>query len=832
MTFCGTCIAGVLVLLAGHGPDAARADMARLQQAASGRVVATITTLEGTVHMPGVDVELREAGRDVILARTLTDGAGQVVFPDVPPGEYVIRAARAGFTSRDSPPFTVRAGQTSQVLLDTPLTFALPDVQVRAEMPSPTDSVQPVSMSDMLSGSLFESAPLQGDDFQSLLPLLPGVVRDADGRLRIKGGQPIQGGLQVNSASLTDPSTGDFDLDLPAQAVQSVEVLANPFAAEYGRFSTSITQLRTRRGTNDWEVSTGNLVPRIRGFFEGIRAFEPRLSVSGPLREDRLFFAQDLQFRYVTTPVKSLPGEPEIDLRSFDSFTRLDAVLSTRHMVSGGVILFPRELRRATMNTFRPVETTPELKQEGWSTGVVDRFSIWPELVLESTVSVRDFEIELESGNPVPMIYAPQSQGGGYFNDQERDVRTFQWVEALSLTTRNLWIGEHVFKFGMDLERSEYSGSSVSRPIEIRRLDGTLAERIEFGGPTRQLVNGTDLAMFVQDRWRMTDRLSVEGGLRFDRDPVFHHINWSPRLGLAVSVLPEGRAIVRGGYGKFVQRTPLNVGAFESFAPRRVSRFLPDSRLLAGPTTLVNRVDGTLRTPEAHVANVEWDQRFGRRFLLKVAFLGRRGRHEYILSPAPDAGELRLSSTGRSRYRELETTVRYLGGERRDITVSYVWAKGTADLNVYDEYYGNLRMPIVRANEYGPTPTDVPHRLLVRGTIGLPGQWDFAPVLELRSGFPWSAVDEFQDFVGPRNRAGRLPAVRTLDFQLVRPWRIKRFRFRAGLKVYNVFGAAAERDVQNNVASPFFGQAFNPVERSIGLSFSMGGRAGDRSPGS
>jgi hypothetical protein len=90
-------------------------------------------------------------------------------------------------------------------------------------------------------------------------------------------------------------------------------------------------------------------------------------------------------------------------------------------------------------------------------------------------------------------------------------------------------------------------------------------------------------------------------------------------------------------------------------------------------------------------------------------------------------------------------------------------------------------------------------------------------VLELRSGFPFSAVDEFQDFVGPRSRSGRLPAVRTLDFSIARPWQFKKYRFRAGLKVYNVFGASAERDIQNNLASPFYGTAFNPVERSIGF---------------
>ena len=473
-----------------------------------GRVVVTITTLEGAVHVPGVEVELRAPDGGLVIARSLTDGAGQVTFPDVPPGRYVVTAARAGFVARDSTVFTVTADETAQVLLDTQLTFVPPEVQVRADacLPSPTDSVQPVSMSDMLSGSILESAPLEGDDFQSLLPLLPGVVRDGDGRLSIRGGQPTQGALQISSASLIDPSSGDFDLDLPAQSVQSVEVLANPFAAEYGRFSTSVTEIRTRRGTNEWEVSPGNLLPRFRGLLRGIRAFEPRLSVRGPIRRDRIFLAQDMQFRYVATPIKSLPGEPEVDLRSFDSFTRVDSVLSARHTLGGGLILFPREVRHVTMNTFRPIDVTPDFNQSGWAAGAVDRFAIWPDLVVETTLSVRRFEIDVNTTNQAPMVYAPETQSGGFFNDQERDVTSLQWVEALSLS-RDWWHGQHVFKFGTDLQQSHYDGASVSRPVEIRRLDGTLAERMEFGGPSEQRVNGTEFAVFAQDRWRLNARV-------------------------------------------------------------------------------------------------------------------------------------------------------------------------------------------------------------------------------------------------------------------------------------------------------------------------------------
>ena len=80
-------------------------------------------------------------------------------------------------------------------------------------------------------------------------------------------------------------------------------------------------------------------------------------------------------------------------------------------------------------------------------------------------------------------------------------------------------------------------------------------------------------------------------------------------------------------------------------------------------------------------------------------------------------------------------------------------------------------------------------------------------------------MDEFQDFVGPRSRSGRLPAVRTLDFSLARPWKFRKYRFRAGIRMYNVFGDSASRDIQTNTTSPFYGTAYNPIERSIGFVF-------------
>ena len=153
-----------------------------------------------------------------------------------------------------------------------------------------------------------------------------------------------------------------------------------------------------------------------------------------------------------------------------------------------------------------------------------------------------------------------------------------------------------------------------------------------------------------------------------------------------------------------------------------------------------------------------------------------------------------------------------VASERRDVSVSYVHSHSTRDLNGYDDFFGNFRDPIIRANQNSLSPTDVPHRWIVRGSLGLPAQWTFSPLYEWRTGFPWSAVNEFQDFVGPRNETGRLPRVSTFDFTLTRPFqfstalteKLLAYSLGRGLEPYDV---PAVRKIVNSTAPDYKFQA-------------------------
>ena len=218
---------------------------------------------------------------------------------------------------------------------------------------------------------------------------------------------------------------------------------------------------------------------------------------------------------------------------------------------------------------------------------------------------------------------------------------------------------------------------------------------------------------------------------------------------MSVSLLPDGRGILRGGFGKFAERTPLTVGAFTQYEVQTVSRFAADGAPL-----------GAARHPHARHRRRAEDAREHR----ADRGVGPAIRPPLLLQGGVPASQRARTPTSsirtaaaacwRSRrranrsYWEFETTGRYLASEHRDLTVSYVRSHSTRDLNDFDQFFGNFRNPIIRANENSLSPTDVPNRIIVRGTLGLPGKWVLTPVYEWRTGFPWSAVDEFQDFVG------------------------------------------------------------------------------------
>jgi outer membrane receptor protein involved in Fe transport len=179
----------------------------------------------------------------------------------------------------------------------------------------------------------------------------------------------------------------------------------------------------------------------------------------------------------------------------------------------------------------------------------------------------------------------------GRNNFSPRETTITRWQLADTLT----WIrGQHKFKGGFDFQFDDilnnfpgfFSGSYTFRTLASfaggRPSGANELYQQNFQGPgttgPETHPNIQEYSFFVQDEWKPRNDVTVNLGLRYDLmktdappvrnpDPQLAAAgidtgrfdadtnNWGPRLGVAWSP-PDGKFIVRGGWGLFYGRTP------------------------------------------------------------------------------------------------------------------------------------------------------------------------------------------------------------------------------------------------------------------------------------
>ena len=775
-------------------------------------------------NIPDAVVRLK---RNVQVAETVANDAGEYEFTNLAPGDYLLEASSEGFKA-SSKPITIHTGEV--VLENISLQVADITASVTVATAAEGVTVGETATDNSIKQKTLQTLPLPNEQLLEALPLVPGVVRGPDGQINMNGARASQSSMTVNSANVTDPVTGQFAFNLPIEAVESVQVLTNPYAPEYGEFTGGVTAIATRSGTDKFNVELQSFFPRFRRRGEkwtGIEAFTPRLAVSGPLKKNKLWFMQSVEYRFIRTPVESLPPDKrDTGLESFDSLTQMDWDVNSKHHLTSTFSLFPEKLRFVGLNTFNPEEVTPNYKQRGWFWGLNERWTMSDKALLESYFSVKKFDGDVfASSGEQAMNFVPNVNSGNYFNRQDRRSTRAEALEIYNFTPPS-FAGQHFMKAGLGLIHTTFDGHNTSNTVHILRSDGTISQQINFTGDGALSRNTTEFSSFFEDKWTINDRLTLEYGVRLDRDTIAKENNLAPRLGFAFSPIRDGRTVVRGGVGLFYDRINLNVVTF----PQLQDRLITSLGLNGGQVTQLQHMtleNGRFLTPRSVSWNVEFDREWIKNLLVRVGYQQREGTREYILDPlesGTSGSELLLSNGGRSRYREFQVTARYNFHDQDELNASYVRSRTIGDLNDFNSYYGNFENPIIRPNERSLLAFDAPNRFVFWGNFGVKYGITVVPLLDLRNGFPLSVIDEDRNFVGARNRAGRYPDFFSLDLQVLKavsapgPFSEK-YRFRVGLKIFNVTDHFNPRDFQGNLASDEFGKFYNGVGRKFGLKF-------------
>jgi hypothetical protein len=768
----------------------------------------------GRLPLPGAMLKLN--GKRVPVQVVYADESGKFDFQGLPVGHYTITAELAGFQSVTAELDVTPAGSRVLEMVLAPSVVVSEAVTVNAEDENVLKKTEPQQKTE-ISGRTLGQVPLHGPDFQDVLPLVPAVVRGPDGSIHIGGARAAESSLLVNGSNVTDPVTGNFAIELPLEAVQNVQVFTNPYSAEFGKFIGGVTKVSTKPGEDNFKFEFNDFVPRFHftdGLkTEGVEAWTPRIRFSGPTGMGNLYYSQAFTYNYNRTFMEDLPeGQDSIKNIAFDSFTQLDYAPSTQHQMTLTLSFYPQDTSHVGLSTFLPVASTPDIQQRGHNLAFQDRYFFNDGAFLESTFGLKSYDVSVvprEDVSTTVFTLTPEGDHGSYFNYQDRDSDRIGLVESYTSRQFHGW-GTHQLITGLDLGHTSYSGFISYSQVDVRRENGSLYETTRFIGSGDLGHSGTELSSFLQDQWLPVTSLALNLGLRMDYDSVSAAANLSPRLALSYAPPAFPGTVFKSGVGFFYDKIYLNAADFEDYPSRIIDRY-DESGQLVSQTTLINRLDGGIRTPRSLTWNVEVDQRMTPKVLLRTNFLARTGDRQMLLEPTGHV--FLLTNNGRSRYWEWELTAEYRVDKDTNLYFSYVRSHAKGDTNDFNTYLGNMQSPLVHENAYANLPFDTPSRFLFWGVIRVPWKVHVSPVLEIRNGFAYSAVDENQNFVGPRNEL-RYPAFAQLDLRITRTFRVMgKYEVTLGVKVLNALNHFNPRDVQNNIDSNAVGTFYNGVGR-------------------
>jgi hypothetical protein len=804
-----------------------------------GKVTAT---QDGSV-LVGATVKLSPALPAGVSQTVETDENGRYEFLNLSSEAYSISISAEGFKAITA---SVLLNRGEQKIQD--FSMEIKGVAQKVEVSVSAAAITTESASaptTFITTTELITLPTAQEKVKEVLPVTPGVVQTLDSKLVFKGSDENQSLLIVNSARNTDPVTGSFGITVPSDAVESFAVYKTPYDASLGSFSGGLTTIETKPPTDGLDFRLKGLGISIQGkngHMVGLAAAGPAISFDIPLIPHKLLLSESFLYEMKKTFVEGLPWPNDVSKRQgFNSFTTVEAILAPNHLVTLTVNAFPLRTQHIDISALVPQPASNNLNQNGVTVGLSDRYEFDSGAVLSTVAQYTRFDSNAQGQGTADMLITPEGWGGNYFNQWSRRGKEFQFLTNYQFSEKQ-WLGTHEIRVGADIDWRSFFGTTGSHPIQIFRQDGSLAETIAFGSANTQAPSDSSFAEFVQDHWKVHSHLNVDLGLRLSSETYGWPAALAPRLGLAYSPGKDEKTIIRAGAGLFYGVLPLLAENWAANPTRTITSFDTAGIPTAAPISYTNAYTAGLNplvspvlpaAPGTTPRNFTWNagvvRELHKNLLLDVSYINSHTSYLFLVQPftaaAPNGDSfMALTNTGSSLYREFEASVHYTFHERDQVHASYIWSRTRGDLNNLSSVFIPFAAPVVRPDVYGILSADIPNRMIAWGIFALPWKITFSPLVDVHSGFPYSAIDATQQYVGTPNGL-RFPEFFSLDLKAYRLFRLpfpksksgKTHHIRLGMYTLNVTNHGNYNAVYNNVTSPNFGKVVGFLYRHEGL---------------
>jgi hypothetical protein len=528
-------------------------------------------TLRGVVTDPNGAVITGALVKATLVAtgasrETKTNGEGAYVLPNLPPGEYEVRAEAPGFKTTLQKPYALQVGQAQTLDLG---------LEVGEINDSPEDLYAPAPLIDTNSSKIdrvvgrreIENLPLNGRNFLELALLTPGnapapnfdptktntVVISSAGQFG-RGGSVTVDGVDTN-----DDVVGGAVQNVSQDAVQEFQIATNRFDARLGRSGSAVVNIVTKSGANELHGSgsayfRGSLFQALPATFDRANDEPPfdreqySFTLGGPVKKDRAWFFGSLEYRNQdgAVLVGARDAARRVITRGFAG-APLDDLLSTER-----VDFAPNDANRLTLRYSlqreEDVAASTLIRSIGSASQRQSSRNHAHSLLADYTLvlSPRDLN-EFRFGystfsnvtSPLtagPQLTFPSIQDGASFRvPQATTQRRYQFSDNFTAAR-----GGHTLAFGGEFQRvlSGFDlGVFQQGRVELiedfpdfdRNGDGRVddddllfAVTLRSAFPDRPLLipdaNNSYVAAYAQDDWRVRPTLTLNLGLRYELD--------------------------------------------------------------------------------------------------------------------------------------------------------------------------------------------------------------------------------------------------------------------------------------------------------------------------
>jgi hypothetical protein len=370
---------------------------------------------------------------------------------------------------------------------------------------------------------------------------------------------------------------------------------------------------------------------------------------------------------------------------------------------------------------------------------------------------------------------------GKQATDEQRQVNL---VDNLSVT-----MGSHQLKFGVDYrwlspftdprvydQYAQFSGVTCPQapPCTGYALSGTAQLAATFTAEADALLSH-NLSFYGQDTWKISPRLTLTYGLRWDINPPLKgknlandpftvtglndpatlalaprgtplyettYGNVAPRLGLAYQFggFQNWGAVLRGAFGIFYDLGSGSLGAVSSYFPYSASKIFapatfplspqdaaPPALTTNPPVSIIQVADPDLSLPRTYQWNVALEQSLGSSQSLSFTYIGALGRDllrvTNLLNPNPDFQFVNVTSnTATSNYHALQVKFERRLSHGLQALASYTFSH-SIDIASTDAFANFLNTPSSVANpniDRGNSDFDIRHSFTAGVTYDLP----------------------------------------------------------------------------------------------------------------